>query len=220
VIAVSGFVGAERADRLVGDSSRVIADGVAVNAIVPIVGLRENQPRAGALGIIAQGWIGKNIDAYFGGNGQGIYETAAGSADGIVGRGFFAGGNWFVSQNIWLGAFYSYEQNDLEDLVDDDIPFRITSGAFSGPDFGRPGLGQGRNVNATVWFNPLTSLYAGVTWDHRRAEYNDGNDGRNNRFSLSFFYNFCSASEGRLPRVPWVCRTGGRSRDVGNPGEP
>ena len=41
VIAVSGFVGAERAERLAGDTSRVVADGVAVNAIVPIVGIRE-----------------------------------------------------------------------------------------------------------------------------------------------------------------------------------
>lgn len=219
-IAASGFIGAEMADRLAGDTSRVVADGVAVNAIVPIVGIRENKRRAGALGIIAQGWIGKNIDAYFGGNGQGIYETAAGNVNGIVGRGFFGGGNLFVSQNIWLGAFYSYEQNSLHDLVEDSIPFRITSGLFSGPFFGFPGVWQERDVNVTLWFNPLTSLYAGVGWDYRQASYNDGHDGRNNRISLSFFYNFCSAQAVRLTQLPWVCRTGGQSRNPGNPGKP
>ena len=125
VIAVSGFVGAEKADRLTGDTSRVVADGVAINAVVPIVGIRDNNRRAGAVGMIAQGWIGKNIDAYFGGNGQGIYETAAGTVDGVVGRGFIAGANAFVSQNIWIAAFYSYEKNNLPDLVNARIPFRI-----------------------------------------------------------------------------------------------
>ncbi len=218
-IAVSGFVGAERAERLAGDTSRVVAGGGAVNAIVPIVGIRDDR-RAGAVGVMAQGWIGENIDAYFGGNGQGIYETAAGSVDGIIGRGFIAGGNAFVSQNIWLTAFYSYEKNDLPHLVNAGIPFRITSGTFSGPAFGSPGLGQGRNVNVAVWFNPLTSLYTGVGWDYRQASYNDGHNGRNNRISLSFFYNFCSAQADRLPVMPWVCRTGGQTRDPGNPGKP
>jgi hypothetical protein len=218
LIALSGFVGAERAERLAGDTSTVVAGGGAVNAIVPIVGIRNNR-RAGAAGIMAQGWIGKNIDAYFGGNGQGIYETVTGRVNGIVGRGFIAGGNVFVSQNIWLTAFYSYEKNNLPHLVNAGIPFRILSGTFNGPVFGRPGLGQGRDVNVAVWVNPLPSLYTGVNWDYRQASYNDDQNGKNNRISLSFFYTFCSAHTDRLPAVPWVCRTGGQTRDPGTPGK-
>jgi len=220
VIALSGFAGAEMAERVSGDSSRIGAEGVAVNAVIPIVGLRENKRRTGAVGLIAQGWIGRNIDAYFGGNGQGIYETNDGRVKGITARGFFAGGNVFVSQNVWLGAFYSYEKNDLSDLVNAGIPFRITSGLFSGPTFGKPGLGQGRDINVTLWFNLLTSLYTGATWDYRQANYNDGNNGTNNRISLSLFYNFCSGAAGHPPPLPWVCRIGSQARDAGNPATP
>jgi hypothetical protein len=219
-IAVSGFLGAEKPELLTREARRIVADGVAVSAIVPIVGIRDNKRRAGAVGVIAQGWIGKNIDAYFGGNGQGIYETAAGRVDGVVGRGFFAGANAFVSQNIWLSAFYSYEKNNLPDLVDAGIPFRIASGAFRSSTFDSPGVGHGRDGYAAIWFNPLPSLYTSVGWDYRQASYNDGPTGRNNRFNLSVFYNFCSAQADRLPQLPWVCRTGGQTRDVGNPREP
>jgi len=219
-LSVSGFLGAEMGDRIAGDERQVVADGVAVSAIVPIRGIRDNNRRAGAVGLVAQGWIGKNIDGYFGGNGQGIYETAAGSVDGIIGRGFFAGANAFVSQNVWLSAFYSYEQNDTPDLVDAGIPFRITSGLFSGPDFGRPGVGHARDVNVALWFNALPSLYTGVGWDYRRASYNDGQSGRNNRINLSVFYSFCSASTDRHPKLPWACRTGGQTRGEGNPAKP
>ena len=219
-IGVSGFLGAERGEPLARDALRVVADGVAVSAIVPIIGIRDNNRRAGAVGIIAQGWIGKNIDAYFGGNGQGIYETAAGRVDGVVGRGFFAGANAFVSQNIWLSAFYSYERNNLPDLVNAGIPFRIASGTFSSSTFDSPGIGHGRDGYVAVWFNPLPSLYTGVGWDYRQASYNDGHNGRNNRFNLSVFYNFCTAQADRPTKLPWVCRTGGQTRDEGNPGQP
>jgi hypothetical protein len=219
-IAVSGFLGAEKPELLTRGARRVVADGVAVSAIVPIVGIRDNTRRAGAVGVVAQGWIGKNIDAYFGGNGQGIYETAAGRVDGVVGRGFFAGANAFVSQNVWLSAFYSYEKNNLPDLVNAGIPFRIASGVFRSSTFDSPGVGHGRDGYAAIWFNPLSSLYASVGWDYRQASYNDGDNGRNNRFNLSVFYNFCSAQADRLPQLPWVCRTGGQTRDVGNPGQP
>jgi hypothetical protein len=37
--------------------------------------------------------------------------------DEVVGRAFFAGANALVSQNTWLTAFYSYEKNNLPDLV-------------------------------------------------------------------------------------------------------
>src|SRR5262249_32111319 len=50
-IAVSGFLGAERAEPLTRDPLRVVADGVAVSAIVPIIGIRDNNRRAGAVGI-------------------------------------------------------------------------------------------------------------------------------------------------------------------------
>jgi hypothetical protein len=140
--------------------------------------------------------------------------------DGVVGRGFIAGTNAFVSQNVWIAAFYSYEKNDLPDLVNARIPFRILSGVFSAPVFGSPGLGQGRDVNVAVWFNPLPSLYTGLAWDYRQASYNDGHNGRNNRISLSFFYNFCSARADRRSELPWVCRTGAQTRDPGNPAKP
>jgi len=218
-IAVSGFVGAERAEPLTRDALTVVADGVAVSAIVPIIGISNNR-RAGAVGIIAQSWLGKNIDGYFGGNGQGIYETAAGRVDGVVGRGFFVGANAFVSQNIWLSAFYSYERNNLPDLVNAGIPFRIASGAFSSSTFGSPGVGNGRDGYVAVWFNPLPSLYTGVGWDYRQASYNDGDIGRNNRFNLSVFYNFCTAQADRAAKLPWACRTGGQTRDEGNPRQP
>jgi len=215
---VSGFLGAEKAEPLTRDPLRVVADGLAVSAIVPIIGIRNNQ-RAGAIGIIAQSWLGKNIDAYFGGNGQGIYETAAGRVDGVVGRGFFVGANAFVSQNTWLSAFYSYERNNLPDLVNAGIPFRIASGAFSSSTFGTPGVGHGSDAYVAVWFNPLPSLYTGVGWDYRQASYNNGDTGRNNRFNLSVFYNFCTAQADRSAKLPWACRTGGQTRDEGNPGQ-
>ena len=125
----------------------------------------------------------------------------------------------FVSQNIWLSAFYSYERNDLPDLVDAGIPFRIASGLFSSSTFGSPGVGHGRDGYVAVWFNPLPSLYTSVGWDYRQASYNDGRDGRNNRFNLSVFYNFCTAQADRQPKLPWVCRTGGQTRDAGIPGQ-
>jgi hypothetical protein len=220
-IAVSGFYGAEEVEPLIGDTEEVVAGGVAVSVVVPIVGIRDNNRRAGAVGIVAQGWIGENLDAYFGGNGQGIYETAAGRVDGIAARGFFAGVNAFVSQRIWLSAFYSYEENDLSDLVDAGTPFRIASGIFSGSTFGSPGVGDAWDGYVAAWFNPLPSLYTSVGWDYREASYNDGLNGRNNRFNLSVFYNFCSArGADRKPKLPWVCSTGGRNRDVGTAGQP
>jgi hypothetical protein len=220
-LTVSGFLGAEKAEPLTGgEAQRVVAGGVAASAVVPIVGIRDNNRRAGAVGIMAQGWIGQNLDAYFGGNGQGIYETAAGEVAGIDCRGFFAGVNAFVSQNIWLSAFYSYESNDLSDLVDAGTPFRIASGVFSSSTFGSPGVGDARDGYVAVWFNPLPSLYTSVGWDYREASYNDGRNGRNNRFNLSVFYNFCSAPTDRVTKLPWVCRAGGQSRDAGNPGQP
>jgi hypothetical protein len=45
-------------------------------------------------------------------------------------------------------------------------------------------------VNLTLWFNPLNALYTGIGWDYRKASYNDGVDGDNNRINLSLFYNF------------------------------
>lgn len=189
-IAVSGFVGQEVVDSLeCEDKSRVGAEGVAFSAIIPIIGIYDNQ-RSGALGLMAQAWIGKNIDSYFGGNGQGIYETITGKVDGIIGRGFFIGINYFLTQNIWIDAIYSYEKNNLSNLAKEGIPFRIVSGLFEGLDFGRPGVSHAKDCYFAIWYNPLKNLYTGLVWDYREAKYNTGQNGTNNRLNFSLFYNF------------------------------
>jgi hypothetical protein len=187
--ALSGFFGQEEVDRTGGGTATVDAWGLAISGVVPLVGIRDGQ-RAGALSIMGQAWIGQNMDSYFGGNGQGIYETAAGDVDGIEGRGFFVGGKYFFSDRVWINAIYSYEENDLDDLVRAGTPFRIASGLFSDAVFAAPGVGDAENVNLTLWFNPLNALYTGIGWDYRKASYNDGVDGDNNRINLSLFYNF------------------------------
>jgi hypothetical protein len=189
-LALSGFIGREKIDQVaIAGTEEVQAWGLAASALVPIIGIRDDR-RAGSLSVMGQLWIGSNMDSYFGGNGQGIYETAAGDVDGIEGRGFFLGAKYFVTDRLWLNAIYGYEENDLDDLVNAGTPFRIASGLFSGATFGTPGVGDARNVNVTLWYSPLQNLYTGLGWDYRKASYNDGVDGTNNRVSLSLFYNF------------------------------
>ena len=72
-IALSGFVGRERVQRLAGTGTEEVVDayGIALSGVLPIIGIRNNQ-KAGSLSLQGQLWFGSNFDAYFGGNGQGI----------------------------------------------------------------------------------------------------------------------------------------------------
>ena len=77
-ISLSAFYGREKIPKLIlGGNQDVDAWGVALNGVLPIVGIRDNH-RAGAASIMAEVWIGQHVDSYFGGNGQGVYETQSG----------------------------------------------------------------------------------------------------------------------------------------------
>ena len=85
---------------------------------------------------------------------------------------------------------YSTEFNDLSDLTSAGTPYRIASGPFSDSAFGAPGVSRARDINATLWFHPLKQVYAGLGYDYRVADYNDGTNGNNSRVSGTLFYNF------------------------------
>ena len=85
---------------------------------------------------------------------------------------------------------YSTEFDDLSDLTSAGTPYRIASGLFSDSTFGAPGVSRARDINATLWFHPLKQAYAGLGYDYRVADYNDGTNGNNSRVSGTLFYNF------------------------------
>lgn len=189
-IALTGFLGRERVTRQIGSGEKSIgASGVALSGVLPIIGIRDGK-RAGALSITAQAWYVSNGDSYFGGNGQGIYETSAGKIAAIEGKGFFVTGKYFFTEQLSLTTQYSYEKNDLNDLVKAGTSFRIASGIFTGNAFGAPGVRHAQTVNATLWFKPFRQVSAGLGYDYRDVDYNNGQTGRNNRVSGTLFYNF------------------------------
>ncbi len=188
-LAFSGFYGREQFQNEVGKADGVNAWGIAASGIIPIRGIRENK-RAGSVSVTGQFWFGKNIDSYFGGNGQGVVQTINGKRDSIEGIGFFVTGKVFLTDRIWVTALYGQDDNDLDELVDAGTPFRIVSGLFAGTDFGAPGVDNAQSVNVTVWFQPINPLYIGIGWDYRKVEFNDGGDGDNNRLNISTFFNF------------------------------
>ena len=190
-IALTGFYGRERVGRLAGPggTEEVDAKGVAVSGVLPVIGIRNGQ-RAGSLSLMAQAWFVSNGDSYFGGNGQGIYETSTGQVDAIEGKGFFVTGKYFFTEKTNLTLIYSYEKNDLNDLTNAGTPFRIASGLFTDSVFGAPGVAKARTANATLWFHPLKQVYAGLGYDYRYVDYNDGANGNNSRVSGTLFYNF------------------------------
>ena len=188
--ALSSFIGQERIDRTApGTSGKedVNAFGIAASFHLPIIGIRDDQ-RKGAISVTGQAWYGENMDSYFGGNGQGVFETVDGKVDGIKTKGFFVGGKYFLTDHMWLNAIYSYEKNDL--LKDAGNQFRIASGLFRDSTFGKPGVEKAQTINLTWWYEPIPALYVGLGWDYRKATYNDGVKGDNNRLSASMFYNF------------------------------
>src|SRR3984893_1455784 len=74
-ISLSAFYGREKIPKLIlGGNQDVDAWGVALNGVLPIVGIRDNH-RAGAASIMAEVWISQHVDSYFGGQCQGGYET-------------------------------------------------------------------------------------------------------------------------------------------------
>lgn len=189
-IALSAFYGREKIPSVVlGGNQDVDAWGIALNGVLPIVGIRDNQ-RAGAASIEGQVWIGEHVDSYFGGNGQGVFETAQGRIAGIKAYGGFIEGKYFFTQKLNVTAEYSIDNNNLNDLTDGGIPFRIASGLFSATTFGSPGVNKARDANLALWYNPLGAAFFGLVWDYRKANYNNGIEGTNNRFNLSMFYNF------------------------------
>lgn len=192
-IALSGFIGRERAQRISGNGSDEVVDayGIALSGVLPIIGIRNNQ-KAGSLSLLGQVWFGSNFDSYFGGNGQGIYETSTGVVDGIEGTGAFVSAKYFFTERLNVNAIYGFEENNLDDLTGTGQTFRIASGLFSGNTFGTPGVAKAQNFNLMLWYQPFMtqSLYTGVGWDYRDADYNSGTPGDNNRLTLAMFYNF------------------------------
>ena len=188
--ALSTFYGREKIPKVVlGGSQNVDAWGIALNGVLPIVGIRGNH-RAGAASIEAQIWVGEHVDSYFGGNGQGVYETANGHVAGIKAHGGFVEGKYFFTRTLNITAGYSIDANDLNKLTDAGVPFRIASGLFSTNTFGSPGVNKARDIDVALWYNPLAPAFFGLVWDSRKANYNNGGEGSNNRLNLSMFYNF------------------------------
>lgn len=191
-VALSTFYGRERVGRLGGGGGgedSIAAYGVALSGVLPIVGIRDGQ-RAGALSLMGQVWTGSNMDAYFGGNGQGIYESAVGTLGGIRSRGGFVTLKYFLTEDLNVTAVTSYERNDLGDLVDSGQSFRLVSGLFSSATFGAPGVRDAASTNIMFWYQPRRDLYTGIGWDHRDVSYNSGADGSNDRLTAALFYNF------------------------------
>jgi hypothetical protein len=189
-IALSAFYGREKIPRVaLGGNQDVDAWGIALNGVLPIVGIRNNH-RAGAASIEAQVWIGEHVDSYFGGNGQGVYETDNGRVAGIKAHGGFVEGKYFFTQKLNITAEYSLDNNNLNDLTDARVPFRIASGLFSDTTFGSPGINKARDIDVALWYNPLAPAFFGLVWDSRKAKYNNGVTGSSNRINLSMFYNF------------------------------
>jgi len=189
-ISVSTFYGREKIPRVVlGGTQDVDAWGIAMNGVLPVIGIRGNQ-RAGAASIESQVWLGEHMDNYFGGNGQGVYETADGRVAGIKAHGGFVEAKYFFTNNLNITAGYSIDANDLNRLTDAGVPFRIASGLFSANTFGSPGVNKARDIDVALWYHPLAPAFFGVVWDSRKANYNSGVNGSNNRLNLSMFYNF------------------------------
>jgi len=194
-IAISGFVGREQVTRTAGagtgSDEKVDAYGVALSGVWPIIGIRNGQ-KAGSLSLQGQVWFGSNFDAYFGGNGQGIYETSAGVVDAIEGQGAFLSTKYHFTEALNVNVVFGYEENNLDDLTGSAQAFRIASGLFAGDTFGAPGVAEAQSANVMFWYKPFTSqsLYTGAGWDYRDADYNDGTSGDNNRLTLALFYNF------------------------------
>jgi len=192
-IALTGFVGRERVQRIAGTGTEEVVDasGIALSGVLPIIGIRNNQ-KAGSLSLMGQVWFGSNFDAYFGGNGQGIYETSTGVVDAIEGQGAFASAKYYFTEGLNVNAIYGFSENNLDDLTSSGQAFRIASGLFASDTFGAPGVAEAQSANIMFWYKPFTSqsLYTGAGWDYRDADYNDGTSGDNNRLTLALFYNF------------------------------
>jgi hypothetical protein len=189
-IALSSFYGREKIPRVVlGGTQDVDAWGVALNGVLPIIGIRNGQ-RAGAASLTAQVWFGEHMDGYFGGNGQGVYETVTGQVAAIRAHGGFIQGKYFLRHNLYVTAQYSFDNNNLNQLTDAGTPFRIASGIFSDNSFGAPGINKAHCINTALWYNPFGAAFFGLVWDSRKAVYNAGENGTNNRINFSMFYNF------------------------------
>ena len=188
-IALSGFFGREKIVKTLGGNQDVNAWGVALNGVLPIVGIRDNR-RAGAASIASQIWVGQHVGSYFGANGQAAYETLAGRVNGIRAYGGFVEGKYFLTRNLNMSTLYSLDNNNLDDLTRAGIKFRIASGIFSDTAFGAPGVNKARTVDVSLWYNPFDRAFFGVVWDSRKATYNSGVNGTNNRINFSMFYNF------------------------------
>ena len=192
-IALTGFVGRERVQRIAGAGNDEVVDasGIALSGVLPIIGIRNNQ-KAGSLSLMGQVWFGSNFDAYFGGNAQGIYETSTGVVDAIEGQGAFVSAKYHFTERFNVNAIFAFDENNLDDLTSSGQTFRIASGLFASDTFGAPGVAEGQNINIMFWYKPFItqSLYTGAGWDYRDADYNDGTSGDNNRVTLAMFYNF------------------------------
>jgi hypothetical protein len=188
-IAISSFTGREKIPKTDGGNQDVNAWGVALNGVLPIVGIR-NGVRAGAASIDGQIWLGQHVGSYFGASGQNVYETIGGHVAAIRASGGFVEGKYFFTSKLNLTVSYSVDKNNTDDLARAGVPFRIASGIFSGTTFGAPGVSRAQDFDMALWYHPGAHAFFGFVWDSRKASYNSGQNGSNNRFNLSMFYNF------------------------------
>jgi len=182
-ISVSGFFGRERILTLPGATRDVNAWGAAIGGVLPIASWRNGDGADSAV-LEGQVWVGQQVDGYFGGNGQGVYETTSGHVRGIRARGGFVEGKYFFSQRLNFDALYSIDRNDLDKLVQHGTAFVIDSGLFSGTNPGAPGLNKGQNANTALAYNPFGLCYVGLVWSYRKVNFNSGAVGVNNRLTL------------------------------------
>lgn len=188
-IAISSFTGREKIPKTAGGNQDVNAWGVALNGVLPIVGIR-NGMRTGAASLEGQIWMGQHVGSYFGASGENVYETIDGHVAAIRASGGFVEGKYFFTPKVNLTVSYSSDKNNTDDLARAGIPFRIASGVFSATTFGAPGVSRAQDVDTGLWYHPGAHAFFGLVWDYRKAVYNTGQNGTNNRFNLSMFYNF------------------------------
>ena len=182
-LSVSGFIGRRRTPTMFGAGTDVTAWGAALGGVLPIARGHGSEAVPSAV-LRAQAWLGQQLDGYFGGNGQGVYETAAGHVGGIRAHGGFVEASWILSPTVNVSAGYSIDRNDLDKLVRHGVTFVIDSGLFGGGTPGAPGLNQGRNANTALWYQPFKRAFVGLVWDYRMVNYNSGALGASNRVSV------------------------------------
>jgi len=168
IVGLSGHSGTERVNAYTDDSGR---EPVAVpekeydtwSAIGSLL-----FPLSSRLHLHGTVWRGENLDAYFGGIGQGINPRAR---TGIAAQGGWAQMVLCATEKLHLHAGYGLDDPDSDDLSSDD---RTRNELFFGSAFYT--LGHGVTLAAE--------------YSHMTTSYKDNAAARNNRIHLAMMYHF------------------------------